>query len=100
MPIVRLISVTPNDNKMDVFFLYLFLSNQSFRSTGAAQQQITVPLLKDKLIICPEKNTRKKFFDIVSPIFDKIDILEMQNENLKESRDRMLPKLMNGELEG
>jgi type I restriction enzyme S subunit len=48
MPIVRLISVTPNEEKMNVFYLYLYLANQSFRSTGAAQQQITVPLLKNK----------------------------------------------------
>ena len=61
MPIVRLISVTPNEEKMDVFYLYLYLANQSFRSTGAAQQQITVPLLKNKTIMCPDEGVRKTF---------------------------------------
>ncbi len=99
MPIVRLISVTPNEEKMDVFYLYLYLANQSFRSTGAAQQQITVPLLKNKTIMCPDEGVRKPFEMYTKTIFDKIQGLEKQTMKLIEARDRLLPKLMNGEIE-
>lgn len=99
MPIVRLISVTPNEEKMDVFYLYLYLANQSFRPTGAAQQQITVPLLKNKTIMCPDEGVRKTFEMYTKTIFDKIQGLEKQTMKLIEARDRLLPKLMNGEIE-
>lgn len=76
VPIVRLISVTPIEDKVDILYLYLYLINQNFRSTGAAQQQITVPLLKSKNIICPTDDVRKSFNDVITSIFNKIDILE------------------------
>ena len=99
VPIVRLISVTPIEDKVDILYLYLYLINQNFRSTGAAQQQITVPLLKSKNIICPTDDVRKSFNDVITSIFDKIDILGKHINKLTEARDRLLPKLMNGEIE-
>jgi type I restriction enzyme S subunit len=99
MPIVRLISVTPKKEVMDVLYLYLHLKTQNFRATGAAQQQITVPLLKNTTIVCPVDDIRKKFNDLVIPFFDKLYVLENQNIKLKEARDRLLPRLMNGEIE-
>lgn len=99
MPIVRLISVTPIEEQMGIFYLYLYLKNQNFRSTGAAQQQITVPLLKNKMIICPGQEVREAFETQVNPIFDKIQSLETQCIKLVEARDRLLPKLMSGEIE-
>lgn len=99
VPIVRLISVTPIEDKIDILYLYLYLINQNFRSTGAAQQQITVPLLKSKNIVCPTDDVRKSFNDVIAPIFNKIEILEKHINKLTESRDRLLPKLMSGEIE-
>lgn len=99
VPIVRLISVTPIEDKVDILYLYLYLINQNFRSTGAAQQQITVPLLKSKNIICPTDDVRKSFNDVITSIFNKIDILDKHINKLTEARDRLLPKLMNGEIE-
>ncbi len=99
VPIVRLISVTPINDKIDILYLYLYLVNQNFRSTGAAQQQITVPLLKSKNIVCPTDDVRKSFNDVITPIFNKIEILEKHVNKLTEARDRLLPKLMGGEIE-
>lgn len=99
VPIVRLISVTPIDDKIDILYLYLYLVNQNFRSTGAAQQQITVPLLKSKNIVCPSDDIRKSFNGVITPIFNKIEILENYVNKLIEARDRLLPKLMSGEIE-
>lgn len=99
VPIVRLISVVPKEESMDAFYLYLSLQKQKFRFTGSAQQQITIPLIIDRTILCPSDNIRQMFHVFVKPIFNKLDVLEKQIEALKEARDRLLPKLMNGELE-
>lgn len=99
VPIVRLISVTPIEDKIDVFYLYLYLVNLNFRSTGAAQQQITVPLLKNKNIVCPTDDVQKSFNYVITPIFNKIENLEKHINKLTQARDRLLPKLMSGEIE-
>ena len=44
----------------------------------------------------PDLNTIEKFNKIVSPCFAKLENLEIQIQKLKESRDFLLPKLMNG----
>lgn len=99
VPIVRLISVVPKEESMDAFYLYLSLQKQKFRFTGSAQQQITIPLIIDRPILCPSNNIRQMFHVFVKPIFNKLDVLEKQIEVLKEARDRLLPKLMSGEIE-
>lgn len=97
VPIVRLTSVVPNE--IDVIYLYLYLKNFKFDSNGAAQQQITVPMIKDKEILLPSKKVINKFIKQVYPIRDEIDNLKKQIEKITEARDRLLPKLMSGELE-
>ena len=39
------------------------------------------------------------FGEITEPIFDKINVLYTANKALKQARDRLLPKLMSGEME-
>ena len=49
--------------------------------------------------VIPTEEIQKKFNDIVASIDKKIEALDDQIEKLKEARDRLLPKLMSGELE-
>ena len=97
VPIVRLISVIPK--KVDLIYLYLYLKNFKFESNGAAQQQITVPMIKNKMILLPEKKIQEKFLQIIVPLQDSIDNCKKQIKKLIEARDRLLPKLMDGEIE-
>lgn len=97
VPIVRLISVIPK--VIDVIYLYLYLKNFKFDSNGAAQQQITVPMIKDKEILLPTGNIINSFKKQIYPMQDLIDNLKQQNEKAIETRDRLLPKLMSGEVE-
>jgi type I restriction enzyme S subunit len=39
------------------------------------------------------------FWEFTNRIFEQIKILEQQNQKLKQARDILLPKLMNGEIE-
>ena len=96
-PIVRLITVVPPNECVE--YLYFYLKDKTFKSNGAAQQQITVPMIKDEEIILPFNNLLFAFKEKVSPIFDMIDHIKNQKELCEEARDRLLPKLMSGELE-
>lgn len=97
VPIVRLIVAIPPIEYLE--YLFFYLKNMRFKSNGAAQQQITVPMIKDEEIILPTVDILTTFKNEVSPIFDLIDKLKIQIETTKEARDRLLPKLMSGELE-
>ena len=55
--------------------------------------------MKQYKVLIPDRNTLEKFNQYVWTITRKIKILALSNKNLLESRDRLLPKLMSGELE-
>lgn len=55
--------------------------------------------LKAEEISIPIHSIALSFEKIVNPIFDKIQGLRNSSKNAQEARDRLLPKLMNGELE-
>lgn len=50
-------------------------------------------------VLIPNEETRKKFETNVALITDRIKALALQNRGLAEARDRLLPKLMSGEME-
>ena len=50
-------------------------------------------------VLIPSKEVLILFLEVMNPIFDKIDILKQQLMGLTEARDRLLPKLMSGEIE-
>jgi len=97
LPIVRLITVIPKRECVE--YLFFYLKDMTFKSNGAAQQQITVPMIKDEEIVLPCNKLLGDFKEKVSPIFDLVDHLKMQKIMCEEARDRLLPKLMSGELE-
>lgn len=97
VPIVRLISVIPTE--IDVEYLYMYLKNYKFQSNGAAQQQITVPMIKDKEVLIPSGEVLNAYRQNVLPMFDEIDNLKRKNQILTEVRDRLISKLMTGEIE-
>ena len=67
--------------------------------TGAAQPKISQARLSNKKIIVPSKQLVSAYCDITGPMFKEIINLEHQITVLKEARDRLLPKLMSGEIE-
>lgn len=97
VPIVRLISIIPRT--IDVIYLFLHLKNKTFDSNGAAQQQLTIPMVRDFKVLIPSEGVLRFFLEVMNPIFDKVDILKQQLLDLVEARDRLLPKLMSGEIE-
>lgn len=97
VPIVRLISVIPK--QIEVEYLFYFLKNMVFESNGAAQQQITVPMIKNKQVVLPAKTVINLFVSKIRPMMDLREKLKNKISALSEARNRLLPKLMSREIE-
>lgn len=66
---------------------------------NAAQPGINQKAMKSLNILIPDEKIIEKFDTNVSIYLKKIFILANQNHILQEARDRLLPKLMSGEIE-
>lgn len=82
-------------------FIYMLFSNMKVNDivTGVAQPKISQARLSAKEILIPENNLVIEYQEKTKRIFSLIISLKQQIENVKEARDRLLPKLMNGEIE-
>ena len=96
--IVRLISIKPQNN-VDLMYLFQFTKVHTFMSNGAAQQQLTVPMVKAIDVVYPAESLLEAFENVVLPLYKKVQSLQSQLSLLTEARDRLLPKLMGGEIE-
>ena len=65
---------------------------------GAGQQNISGIVVKNKEIIIPNKVVIDGFTSVVSKMFEQQKSLSSQLRLLTEARDRLLPKLMSGEI--
>ena len=76
-PVVRLISITPND-QVNCIYLYYFAKQMPYFSTGAGQAQLTVPNVKMVTIPLPPLELQQQFAE-------KIQAIEAQKELVKKS---------------
>ena len=95
--IVRLISIKPQNN-VDLMYLFQFTKVHTFMSNGAAQQQLTVPMVKAIDVVYPAESLLEAFENVVLPLYKKVQSLQSQLRLLTEARDCLLPKLMSGEI--
>lgn len=98
VPIVRLVTLIPNENLISAKYLYLYLKQLHITGTGTTQQQLTVPGFRKTEILVPDKSIIDRFTDLISPMFNKIWENEEENIKLSSLRDSLLPKLMSGKI--
>ncbi len=81
-------------------YMYLFLSCLDMYSfnIGAAVPSMTINILDGIDVLLPDKDTLLRFENHVSALFDRIKLMKKQNDSACEARDRLLPKLMSGEI--
>lgn len=81
-------------------YCYLFLSRLDMYSfnIGAAVPSMTVNILEGIDILLPNEQVLSMFENRMKQIFDQKKLLVKQNEFASEARDRLLPKLMSGEI--
>ena len=98
-PIVRLVTLIPNTNKISAKYLYLWLKNIYIAGTGTTQQQLTVPQFKKTEILVASQDIMQSFTKTINPLFDKIWKNQAENQTLANIRDVLLPRLMSGEID-
>jgi len=86
-------------------FLYCLVTQDSFVgylincTNGSAYPAVKPIHFEEAKVIIPDEGLLVKFHDIVNPMYRRIKVIENQNLYLEEARDRLLPKLMSGEIE-
>ena len=108
----------PNDNdvfstgfavitaiKVPFSFLYCLVTQKTFIgylvncTNGAAYPAVKPIHFENAKVLKPTNDLLVRFHEIAEPYFRKIELLDKQIVSLSEARDRLLPKLMSGELE-
>ena len=98
----HLFKVVPLDNFSREYVLQSILYTLGeFQNltTGATMKHIQRGKLKEVFVNTPGKNIMHQYEVLAEPIRTKILSLKKQNLNLIEARDRLLPKLMSGEID-
>ena len=84
-------------------FLYYMLKEHFFKDDIIGNGSIFASITKDELtnfvLLVPRQDICEKFNTLTKDIDSKVMILDKQIQSIKETRDRLLPKLMTGELE-
>jgi type I restriction enzyme S subunit len=83
-------------------YTYLYLKcfeYDSLGNTSAISKAVNSKIIKGMPFVMPDHETVERFHRIAKPILDAIKDKQNMNLKLAEARDRLLPKLMNGEIE-
>lgn len=98
----HIFKVVPRDGICREFVLQsiLFTLNEFMNlTTGATMKHIQRGKLKEVFVYLPDEKTMSEYGEISKKVRNKILLLEKQIIHLTEARDRLLPKLMSGEIE-
>lgn len=81
-------------------FIYMLFKHTKVSDvvTGVAQPKISQARLNSKRVLIPCDELVTRYTRSTKESFDKILVLEEETNNLIEIRDRLLPKLMSGEI--
>ena len=92
-----------NSSLVSTWFLFLKLwemrSYFNRIAQGAAQQNISVEKVRNAVLSLPSKNLITKFDKTAEGLFLQIRSLQLKNQNLRKTRDLLLPRLISGELD-
>ena len=84
-------------------WVYCFLKENNTKietmQKGAAQPHVYAKDINAMKALFPDDKLMEQFRVIADPMFTRIGKLDMQIKRLAEARDRLLPKLMSGEIE-
>lgn len=91
---------TDNDYWREYTYCYLKeFSYDTLGSTSSISKAVNSKIIKAMPFVLPSQSVLKAFSKIARPIFDNIRAKQKINIYLREARDRLLPKLMSGEIE-
>jgi type I restriction enzyme S subunit len=67
-------------------------------AVGSTFKEVSATTLKTIPICLPNKIVIEKYSELISDVFKRQDIVEVENQQLSELRDWLLPMLMNGQV--
>ncbi|MFY0761019.1 restriction endonuclease subunit S [Metabacillus dongyingensis] len=86
-------------------FVYCLSRTYNFRENAiksmvgsSGRQRVQVSCFDEFILLIPSARIMDMFTEIVTPIFNQIKILTIQNQKLKQARDLLVLKLINGEI--
>jgi len=85
-------------------FLYHYFLSPYFKpkaenfASGTTVLSFSSKITSDVYIPIPPEEKLREYIDTSRPIFEKIESIRRENENLEQLRDSLLPKLMSGEV--
>lgn len=85
-----------NTEKMPVPLFYYALKSIDLSDFAYSRH---FKFLKEKKVLVPDRQTSGSFERVVNPMRDQIKCLLNRNNNLRRTRDLLLPKLISGELD-
>lgn len=92
-------------NQVDSHFLKLLMKSTLIQNdtkanvVQAVQANLSLGVIKATKFIKPSSKILSLFKYTLSEVFEKMNLLEEENESLVNTRDLLLPKLMSGEVE-
>ena len=89
------------DNPLRWYLFNWLLLNREFlisQGKGAAQPNLSQDMIRKFELVVPDDNTLLSYHRLVNVLYMKIKPLQSQISLLTEARDRLLPKLMSGEI--
>jgi type I restriction enzyme, S subunit len=93
----------PNKNCQAFLYQFLKLPHTKelllLQSNGATQKFISLDYIRNFKILIPTIKYLEKFENLINPILDNINTLQLKNQNLKKTRDLLLPRLISGKLD-
>lgn len=90
------------DNPLRWYIFNWLLQNRNFLTSqgkGAAQPNLSQDMIKGFELIIPDDKSLRGYHLLINPIYLNIKSLQSQICQLTEARNRLLPKLMNGEID-
>lgn len=90
--------------EMDNLLVGVFVESDDYKSYvhsrigGAAQPNANAKVLAGAEMLVPSTILQRAFRDFVEPMVDQRELLQIQTEKLRVSRDLLLPRLMSGEI--
>lgn len=68
-------------------------------ASGATFKEINKTTFRNMEILLPKASIMKQFKEFTTPLFKQIEIVERSIDNLQETRDLLLPKLISGQID-
>lgn len=97
--------IVMRSKQINPYMVYLLARTDDFRQTAInsmtgsdGRQRAQPDKIRTYPYLLPSKEIIDLFGDIASSVFEEIKEKNQQNKELREARDRLLPKLMSGEI--